>query len=295
MALNPGHTKLRHEIGLMQLAEGDFESGWKALESRWEVKKQSPALMAIASAAESIPKWQGDSLSGKILIVWPEQGLGDSILFVRYLSILAERAQHEDGLILFYCYDHLFTLCARSLAEYCDVLVVSKIVKEIPLQPQQFVGRQVVQFPLASLPLWSGNTIPSKFPYLRPDPIKVKAWRARLSGDTKLKIGISWTGRADHPRNDLRSVSIMELMRRLKDIPDVAFYSLQLDQADQSKAAGLIDFTRDLASFDDTAALMCNLDLIIGIDAVIAHFAGALGNPYLGDRRLKSVLGLGTV
>jgi hypothetical protein len=132
---------------------------------------------------------------------------------------------------------------------------------------------------MMDLPLWFDDTIPSKFPYLTADPLKVDAWRKRLPGSQNLKIGLAWTGRADHPRNDLRSIPVLDLVSRLKGIPGVTFYSLQLSQPDQAKAASLIDFTRELASFDDTAAMVSNLDLVIAIDAVIAHLAGALNIP----------------
>jgi hypothetical protein len=152
---------------------------------------------------------------------------------------------------------------------------------------------------MSSLPLWSGDTIPAKFPYLTPDPLKVDAWRQRLSSDKNLKIEFSWAGRADHPRNDLRSIPILDLTARLKDLPGVTLYSLQLrkpDQTEVARRAGLVDFTSELMSFDNTAALMCNLDLVIGIDAVIAHLAGALDiptwvmvdvNPYWGWGRYE--------
>jgi hypothetical protein len=131
---------------------------------------------------------------------------------------------------------------------------------------------------LISLPLALGEISP-RFPYLTPDPLKVEAWRERLSEDQNFKIGFSWTGRADHPRNDLRSVPILDLVRVLKDIPGVTFYSLQREHPDQARAAALIDFTSELVSVDDTAALISNLDLVIGVDSMTAHLAGALNVP----------------
>jgi ADP-heptose:LPS heptosyltransferase len=135
-----------------------------------------------------------------------------------------------------------------------------------------------MQCPIVSLPLFLGE-IPPRFPYLTPNPVKVEAWRERLSDDQNFKIGFSWTGRADHPRNDLRSVPILDLVHVLKDIPGVTFYSLQREHSDQARAASLIDFTSELASVDDTAALISNLNLVIGIFSMTAHLAGALNVP----------------
>ena len=270
VSLNPEDAQLRVQLGLTQLVEGDYKNGWKTLESRWELDDPLANTPLI--------RWRGESLAQKILTLWDEpwHGHGDSILFVRYALPLAERAKREGGLITLYCREPLYTLFARSLAEHCDELFVTAE------QPRYSRGTKPLQCSLAGLPLWSGDTIPSKFPYLTPDPTKVDLWRKRLLSDKNFKVGLSWTGRADHARNDLRSVPVLDLVQALKDIQSVTFYSLQLSQPDQpetAKAAGMIDFTPELASFDDTAALIANLDLVIGIDAVISHLAGALNIP----------------
>jgi hypothetical protein len=279
VSLAPGIDNLQLTLGLVQLAEGDFKNGWKNLQARWgRIKKFSDTAGALG------PQWSGESLAGKIVVIWPEiwLGHGDLILFARYATRLAERAKREDGLIVFSCFDPLYALFARSLVEHCNELSVTAFAKGMELQPQHFLGRKVFQCPLMSLPLLLGDTIPEKFPYLTPNPTKVEFWRRRLASDNNLKVGLSWTGRADHPRNDLRSIKILELANRLKDIPGVSFSSLQLGQPQWSKeaqAAELVDFTSELGSFDDTAALVSNLDLVIGVDAVICHLAGALNIP----------------
>jgi len=191
---------------------------------------------------------------------------------------LAERAKRENGLILFVCHEPLYSLAARSLAEHCNELLITTREKGEVWQPEHFKERNAYQCSLVSLPLFLG-AIPIRFPYLTPGPAKVDAWRERLSGDKNLKVGLSWTGRSDHPRNDLRSVPIFPLASVLKDIPGVTFYSLQREHPDQARTASLIDFTQELASVNDTAALVSNLDLVIGIDSMTAHLAGALNVP----------------
>jgi ADP-heptose:LPS heptosyltransferase len=94
-----------------------------------------------------------------------------------------------------------------------------------------------------------------------------------------LKVGLYWTGRADHSRNDLRSVAILELMEALRGIAGVTLYSLQVGKSEEAAAAGLIDFTSEFKSFEDTAAFISDLELVITIDGVIAHLAGALALP----------------
>jgi Flp pilus assembly protein TadD len=276
VSLDPENVKLRFELALQQLAQGDYENGWKTYESRWGMpgiwKESVDFYNGLA------PGWRGESLSETILIIWPEQGRGDSLQFLRYLSPLAERAKREGGLIVLCCHESLSILYARSLADHSDELLVTT-VPELPPFPEGCSPR-VRQCPLMSLPLWLGEPIPSRFPYLTPDQAKAELWRERLKGDNSLKVGIAWTGSPDNPRNDLRSIPVLDLVKALKDIQSLSaarFYSLQLDQPEQAKAAGLIDFTPELDSFDDTAALVVNMDLVLAVDGAIAHLSGALG------------------
>ena len=243
-----------------------FEARWK-----WQHWKGTPWVNT------PVPRWGGESLAQKNVIIWNEswQGLGDSVLFVRYAYSLAERAKREDGLIMLVCHEPVYELFGRTLAYHNNELFITTASMGMAWQPQHFLGRNPFQCSLVSLPLFLGE-IPSKFPYLTPTRTKVDAWRERLSGDKNLKVGLAWTGRADHPRNDLRSVPILDLVRALKDIPGVTLYSLQREHSGQAKAASLIDFTSELASVDDTAALVANLDLVISVDAMTAHLAGAL-------------------
>jgi hypothetical protein len=277
VSLAPQDAEICVQLGLRQLEEGDYTNGWRTLEARWNWKhwKGTPWVNT------PVPRWTGEILNGKNVLVWNEswQGLGDSILFARYAPLLAERAKREDGLIMFVCHEPLYELFSRNLVEHCNELLITTRTLGMAWQPQHFLGgRSPFQCSLVSLPLALGKITPS-FPYLKPNPAKADVWRERLSGDHNLKIGLAWTGRADHPRNDLRSVPLLELVRALKDIPGVTFYSLQREHPDQARNAGLVDFTHQLASVDDTAALISNLDLVIGIDSMVAHLAGALNVP----------------
>jgi tetratricopeptide (TPR) repeat protein len=147
VSLTPGIDNLHLTLGLVQLAEGDFKNGWKNLQGRWgRMKKFSDNIGSVG------PLWSGESLAQKIVVIWPEiwLGRGDLILLVRYAARLAERAKREDGLIVFSCFDPLYTLFTRSLAEHCNELSVSAFAKGMELQPQHFLGRKVFQCPLMS-------------------------------------------------------------------------------------------------------------------------------------------------
>jgi hypothetical protein len=115
---------------------------------------------------------------------------------------------------------------------------------------------------------------------LRAEPERVAVWRAKISacGATGLKIGVAWTGRDDHPRQDMRDYPVGVLAQALSGC-GAKLYSLQLGAKETPRAAGLIDLTDELSSIDETAALLANLDLIIANDGMLAHLAGALGRP----------------
>ncbi|WP_415868219.1 glycosyltransferase family 9 protein, partial [Burkholderia ubonensis] len=143
------------------------------------------------------------------------------------------------------------------------------------------------EVPLISLPLMLGTgdaTLASSVPYLRADPRARDAWRARLAGETRPKVGLVWTGSAGHQRNPFRRVGIERYVDAFREIGGVAFYSLQPgEEADvaAARAAGLpiADHTAELKSFDDTAAFIGALDLVITVCTSVAHLAGALGAP----------------
>jgi len=274
--LDPENAEARVQLGLRQLEEGDYKNGWKTFEARWRWRHYQGKPWVNSQ----VPRWAGESLAQKNIFLWyePWQGIGDEILFLRYAAPLAERAQREGGLIMLACHEPLLTLFGRSLADHRNVLFLTTKERGQAWQPQHFLGRTPMQCPIMSLPLFLSE-IPPRFPYLTPDPVKVEAWRERLSVDKSVKVGLSWTGREDHPRNDLRTVPILDLVRAIKNIPGVTLYSLQREHPDQARAAALIDFTQELASVDDTAALVSNLDLVIGVDSMTAHLAGALNIP----------------
>ena len=260
----------------LKLSLGDYQSGWELFEWRWRTKAQKNLFRRYPQ-----PIWLGgDSLKDKTILIWSEQGLGDSIQFSRYIKMVAD-------------------LGAKVIFEVQEPLVelfssLDGVDKIIPM------GSKVPDFdfhcPLMSLPLafkTSIHTVPNEVPYIKPEKNKISFWGDRLDRDKKLRVGLVWSSgfRPDHPElweaNAKRNIPLSVLAKI--NIPDVAFYSLQKGSEGEKQLASwkqspensmnIIDFTQELLDYSDTAALIDALDLIISVDTSVAHMAGALGKP----------------
>ncbi len=272
-ALAPNDATMRSNLSMLQLMRGDYAHGWRTHEARWdgslELGGNRPAFPA--------PTWQGEALGGKTLLVWGEQGMGDVLHFSRYIPLLAERVHRESGRLVWNSYPQMGALLARSLGDHVDGYSAGGGVESLP--PFDY------EIPLLSLPLifdTREETIPAATPYLRADAAASESWRKRLAGETRLKVGLAWTGSHGHQRNPFRRVGWERYAEHFGGMQDVAFYSLQpgagADVA-AARAAGLSmsDYTAEFANFDDTAAFVSVLDLVITVCTSVAHLSGALG------------------
>lgn len=253
------------------LATGDFEQGFQEYEWRWKTCQEKRKKFTQ-------PVWNGSSLAKKRLYVYAEQGLGDTIQFIRYLPELKK----QGATIIFETQPPLRDLL--SLCPYIDHLITAS-------DPEPVFDYHV---PLMSIPLIVKTrleTIPCTTPYLYASPELTTAWREKLAADHSFKIGICWHGNSRYTRPALQIAAQekaipLSAFAPLAALPDVSLYSLQrVDGIDELDS---IDFTVNTfdAAFDhtqgrfmDTAAVMHSLDLVITSDTSIAHLAGALGIP----------------
>ena len=267
IALAPGNADAHLNLAHVLLADGDFTAGWREYEYRWHAAGRAGPPVFDA------PMWNGSTdLQGKTIYLHAEQGFGDTLQFMRYAALAAERG----ATVLLGVPPELKTLAAN----YPGVATVLTTGDKAPAFD--------FHCPLMSLPAAFGTalqTIPGQTPYLTPAPQAVAAWRDRLAGNDK-RIGLVWAGKprkemADSYNIDKQRSMALAQMRPLLDTPGTAFYSLQLGEAAQQAAANakLIDLTGELRDFHDTAALIANLDLVIAVDTAVAHLAGALGKP----------------
>jgi hypothetical protein len=221
------------------------------------------------------PRWQGQPLSNETLLVHAEQGLGDTIQFVRYLPLVCERA----GRVICEVQPGLLPLMKQSkLAKVADFIGRGELLPEFD-----------AQVPLLSLPAvfqTTAETIPLAAGYLAADPVRVSQWKERLGDVAGLRVGIAWQGSAGYPGDRERSIPLIEFAPLA--LPGVELISLQkgfgseqIEQlGDRFKVRALgPGFDAAGGAFLDAAAVIENLDLVVTSDTAIAHLAGALGRP----------------
>lgn len=261
-AMEPDSAEAAVNLGLIHLLQGNLATGWAEYESRWEV--------GVGDDRKFLQRrWKGEALGGERILLYAEQGLGDTMQFVRYVPLVAERG----GDVVLEVQPALHDLLARTVG-------AARVIRRGELLPE-FTWK----CPLMSLPLALGtelDTIPARVPYIVPDTARVAAWRERLQGNTR-RIGLAWAGNPAHPRDRLRSIPL-ELLAPLLNVEGATFYSLQFGSgAEQMKqlppSVQLVDLGDELKDFVNVAAIVANLDLVISIDSAVAHLAGALGKP----------------
>ncbi|MDR3551182.1 MAG: tetratricopeptide repeat-containing glycosyltransferase family protein [Candidatus Babeliales bacterium] len=271
LAINPDHTEAQFCFALSLLAAGDLIQGFKYYESRWKRNEHAPRSFQYPLEHQ----WDGQqSLEGKRIVINVEQGLGDTLQFIRYAQLL--KAQGA-------------TVIAETQKPLAQILSLCPYLDEIVP-----VGKPLPQFdfqiPMINLPIafkTTVQTIPANVPYLRADPRLVVEWRQNLCADRNFKIGICWRGDGAHGTSKFMPLNYFA---RLAQMPGVSVYSLQKDDplssqktTDQAHDTKIIqcnaDFDNQNGRFMDTAAMMKNLDLVITVDTSIAHLAGGLGVP----------------
>lgn len=272
--ISGAEPKIQFSVAMLQLMQGDFANGWINFEARWSGSPELAGKEAFCPGQ----RWQGEALEGKTLLVWGEQGHGDAIQFIRFLPSIVKHARDAGGKVICCCFRPLYELFKRSLAG-CDVEVLPSDLERLP--------HFDYHLPLASLPLVLGVTLemlPAPAAYLVPDAARVERWRGEIGGSARLKAGLVWTGSRNHQRNSVRAVCPERYAEAFSRIDGIDWYSLQpgaAEDVERMERAGLhvVDRTSELASFDDTAALIANLDVVVTVCTSVAHLAAALGRP----------------
>lgn len=266
LTIEPEQPEAHWNRALLRLQRGDFERGWEEYE--WGFAAGERPRRAFSQ-----PRWQGDELAGRRILVWAEQGFGDAIQFLRYLPLVRRRG----GQVILECPSALVALAVDSgLAD-----------QVLEARPDGVVDCHFdVQIPLLSLPRLFAldvNSMPDPDGYLRADPERARRWRERLGPHTRPRVGLVWSGNVRQRVNRQRACGLAEF-DALSKCAGITWVSLQKGPAVGQAAQGLagldlVDYTDQLDDFAETAALIVNLDLVISVDTAVVHLAGALGKP----------------
>lgn len=254
-ALAPDHPAVRWNEGLTHLVLGRLSEGWEGFSWRWQAG-------ATPAHGLSLPEWDGTPLSEKRLLVHAEQGLGDTLQFVRFLDHPALAAALRVALLP---QPPLAGLLAQTVRD---------IVSE-PIDLTAFDCRAALM-DLPRLLAIGGGIEPVRLPFVRPPDALAAHWAQHIGDAPGLKVGIVWQGRAAHANDRNRSIPF-ERVRPLTTLDRATWYSLQREAG--PAPAPLIDLARGLTDMSDTAAAILALDLVIAVDTSVAHLAGALGKP----------------
>ena len=262
--LDSENAEAHRNLGMAHLQMGAFDMGWEEYEWRWKTNHFAPLVRNWSK-----PRWQGQNAKNKTLLVHCEQGFGDTLQFARYLPLAAQKVKK------------LIVEAPKELAELLSRMagVDEVIVDGMPLENVDF------QIPMLSLPhvfKTTLNTIPSIVPYLHPVKNKAQVWSDRLAKkEGEVLVGLAWKGSKAHQRNVLRSLELISVQDLFGIDQRLRFVSLQKeggasDIDSYSWAEKILDLTAELKTFDDTAALVSNLDIVVTPDTAIAHLSGGL-------------------
>lgn len=266
LKINSSYTMARWNRAMIDLLVGNFGEGWKNYEWRWGLKD----FMKIKRNYKQ-PKWDGSFAPDKVLFIYAEQGLGDTIQFIRYARLTKERVKK----VIVEVQSSLVKLLSKTPG-------IDKIVSSEDLPPEFDI-----QIPLLSLPRLFKTTlssIPSEVPYIFTSDEKDKKFRCFFSKQDSriINVGIVWAGSKLHLNDHNRSSQLSYFVEFLR-LKDVKLFSLQKCPSEVEKdimfKSGVVDLDEELSDFSDTAEIISNLDLVVSVDTAVAHLAGAMNKP----------------
>jgi len=258
---NPNHPDLRWNHGLTCLMLGDYTRGWRDYEFRWKARnKQKPTYKK--------PEWKGDALDGRSLLLYTEQGFGDTIMFLRF----AQQMGQGHNRIILECQPQL----KRLLSTQPELEHVVANGEKLPSYD--------LQAPLMSLPRLLKVTRENDFhsqAYLSPDELSIAPIPEAKPGHKK--VAVTWSSAPHSEIKEKKTVPYTKFCK-LFNTPNCTFYSLQINAdatavTDMNRRSNVHDLQDSISDFADSAKIISQTDLVISVDTAVAHLAGALGKP----------------
>jgi tetratricopeptide (TPR) repeat protein len=265
LILDPNNATAHANLAFALLADGNLADGFAEYEWR---RKDGP--IHLTSRRFDTPEWQGEDIAGKTLLLHPEQGLGDILQFARFVSRLT-----ANGVRVILEVPRTLEALMRTLPGGATIVQTGST-----LPPYDFHAPLMSVAHKLRLTL---DVIPAAVPYLHAPTDRRTQWRTRMAALARPRVGLCWSGNAEHRNDRARSIPLGELAR-IAQVETASFVSLQRDVRETDKAPfaalkNIANFMPEVADFADTAALIADLDLVICVDTSVAHLAGALGKP----------------
>ncbi len=261
----PDHALGHFNRAMALLSLGRYREGWREWEWRWRCRNAYTRTLTRPEL-----RWDGSPLGGQTILLYAEQGHGDTLQVLRYLP----QVRRTGARVVLRCGRDLKSLVSRcGLAD----LVIG------PDDPLPAFDRHAALMSLPGLFDTTSETVPEPVRTLAPRSELVEAWRDRLVFPGTLRVGICWQGNPNHQKDSARSVS-PERFVELADVPGVRLVSLQKGAAlpvtsRVHSGSNLVDLGGDWADFEELAAIVSHLDLVISVDTSVAHLAGSMGKP----------------
>lgn len=262
--LAPEHPTARFNLAVALLLAGDYGQGWSAYESRWNYEHLAGTLPNYSQ-----PRWTGQDIQDKTVLILGEQGHGDNLQFVRFVGDIKSRGAQ--------------TILAvnSSLKPLFASSGISNIV--CPGDPLPEFDYWI---PIMSIPSVIGSTLQNLAPvhyYLTADAGLQKQWQQRLGPKTRLRVGFCWSGRRDTWINRHKGMPFDVMLDLIRKNPTYEWVNLQCDCTVEEEAAliaaGVTAYPGAIQTFADSASLIMHMDVVLAVDTAVAHLAGALGRP----------------
>ncbi len=263
--LDPANTTAQFNLSVAYLLMGDYVRGWPQYETRWNFEHMAGTLPQYEQ-----PRWTGQELDGKTILVLSEQGLGDTIQFVRFLEVLLK----QKAQIILSVNNNLAPLFEKSSA---GIQIID---------PSQTPDHFDYWTPIMSIPHVTKLTLdrlPNILSYIKADTEKINHWKKQLGLKHRLRVGFCYSGRRDNWLNEHKGMSIDTMLDLIKRNSNYDWINLQMDASpedlEKMRNANCLIYNDQICNFADTAGLVHHLDVVISVDTATAHLAGAMGRP----------------
>jgi hypothetical protein len=264
ITLAPEHPTAQFNLAVAYLLMGDYQRGWPQYETRWNYEHLAGTLPTYTQ-----PRWTGQDIKDKTVMIMGEQGHGDNLQFVRFVDDIKQRGAR------------VILAVSASLKPLLQGEAIPDIV--CPGDPLPEFDYWI---PIMSIPAVVGSTLQNLSPvqyYLTADAGLQRAWQQRLGPKTRLRVGFCWSGRRDTWINRHKGMPFETMLALIKRNPNYEWVNLQCDCTDEEEAAlvaaGVAAYPGSIQSFADSAALIMHMDVVLSVDTAVAHLAGALGRP----------------